>query len=264
MEFYSRKDLPQPPFEIARTDAELWDLVTSARLVPFVKAPLSLYNPPDPISGDYRYVPLFPYPFDQDYARLRVVSEKIRILTEDLETYPTDETWLEYFKSERRRLEGKAPESWLKVFEPSRKEAVQELAELRSESERLEAKFADIAGLYAGWDFTSGQHEFFLRQLNDAYYRRDHIESAKVLSRGRQATNPSENRKGSGSDKDSVRAYAKGVIECEPKITRTALADRIQKSIPEAQNYTTDTLIERTRNLFPDYTPLKPGRKPKK
>jgi hypothetical protein len=65
------------------------------------------------------------------------------------------------------------------------------------------------------------------------------------------------------SDKQIVRAYAKGVLENEPSITRTALADRIKKQLPEG-SYEPETLIEWIRDLFPDYTPLKPGRKPRK
>ncbi len=63
-------------------------------------------------------------------------------------------------------------------------------------------------------------------------------------------------------DKEKVRAYAKGVIDNGVSITRTALAEQIQKTYPDMK-YELRTYIDWIQNLFPDYTPLKPGRKKK-
>jgi hypothetical protein len=65
-------------------------------------------------------------------------------------------------------------------------------------------------------------------------------------------------------DKDIVRAYARGAIKHTHDMKRDALAEEIMTNTEEGSRYGLKTIVDWIRPLFPDYTPLKSGRKPKK
>ena len=64
------------------------------------------------------------------------------------------------------------------------------------------------------------------------------------------------------TDKQKVRNYAKGVIDSGTYITRAGLAEKIKHAFPSME-YQLRTFITWTQDLFPDYTPLRPGAKKK-
>jgi hypothetical protein len=127
--------------------------------------------------------------------------------------------------------------------------------------------------------------EQFILDLMDAYYMLHDVERIErqfhLPSQSTHQKNPGvmdrelEERLGSAhndqtskgkrinknKDKDIVRAYAKGIIKGNPDLTRGDLAAQIKEAVPENANYSEETLIDWTRDLFPDYSPLKPGRK---
>jgi hypothetical protein len=69
--------------------------------------------------------------------------------------------------------------------------------------------------------------------------------------------------KRANNDKMKVRAYAKGIIHSGATITRAGLAEQIKETYPEMK-YELRTYITWIQDLFPDYTPLTPGRKKNK
>lgn len=74
------------------------------------------------------------------------------------------------------------------------------------------------------------------------------------------ATQPEKNEKPQGN-KEKIRTFARGAIAADSGIRRPALAMKIKTSLPEASAYEPAYIEDMIRDLFPDYTPLKPGRK---
>jgi hypothetical protein len=62
--------------------------------------------------------------------------------------------------------------------------------------------------------------------------------------------------------KDVARIYAKGRLAGQPGIERNALVDEIKMRFPEMP--TDKTILDWIRDIFPDHSPLKPGRKKRK
>lgn len=181
MQFIHRLKITEAPFNLQLTDVELWDLVVSGRLQPFAKAPRRIaYGPPDQLSGDYDYDPIFPPPIDKKYERL----SKLRYLIRELRKFlakSDDEHWQGFVDGCKRRGD-KIPEDPTKFHEHTDsvlEESHRELDEYRPEAEALEAEFSDIARLYSDIEWSARGQENFLDGLNDAFFRRDQIETVK-------------------------------------------------------------------------------------
>lgn len=68
----------------------------------------------------------------------------------------------------------------------------------------------------------------------------------------------------SHSKKDRLLAYAKALIDSGSVNTRPELAEKVQKGLPEWKDNDPEYIIDLTRELWPDYTKYKPGRKAKR
>jgi hypothetical protein len=73
-------------------------------------------------------------------------------------------------------------------------------------------------------------------------------------------TQPEKSEKPQGN-KEKIRTYARGAIAADRAILRLDLAMKIKGDLPVASAYEPEYIIDMIRDLFPDYTGLKPGRK---
>ncbi|MGO9017366.1 MAG: hypothetical protein ACLQVJ_03350 [Syntrophobacteraceae bacterium] len=180
MEFYNRKDLKGTQFE----EIQLWEIVRSGRLIPFRKTTSTLHGPPDLISGDYGFAPLLPQNIQKRYDRLQTLRSTI-CRYRRYSKKSDDEVW--DLSAERRNLEAaeidpasaaftEALNEFINMRSEHLKSIESEIAEIRPEVDRLEKEFANLAGIYSRLDLTSFQHEEFLKQLEEAYFRLDQIE----------------------------------------------------------------------------------------
>jgi hypothetical protein len=168
-------------YKVDLSSLELWDHTKAARLIPFRKSKRwgwEAFN--DPISEGNAFIPIFPYPIQDDYDRLRFLQSKI-VEDERLLATSDEEEWGRYAANSKDQ--GRA-----------REKARLDIDAARTEAGALEEKFRDLSRLYERYELTQGQIENFMEQLKAAYYRRDNIESLKLDTQEHQEEQESSAR----------------------------------------------------------------------
>jgi hypothetical protein len=187
MEFYPREDLSKGPFNLELSDAELWDLVRSGRLLPFTKGSEQvLLGPADPLSGDNDYVPLFPSHLKAKYAQLMSLRSDMHSILKLL-AESDDVAWAKFVNYHiDYGTEPGEREEYIQKRAEELANMERKLVEIRPEADLLESEFADIANAYASLDLTGSRHAEFLMELNTAFFRRDQIEAVRYVDEPKQ------------------------------------------------------------------------------
>lgn len=251
MEFISRSELAQGPFNLQLSRTELLDMVRSGRLVPYRKVTAGRlhYGPPDLLSGSHVYEPIFPISLQQNYQRLK--NLRFFIHNEERWLKKSIEEELQDIRDDCARKQLPAPneERTIQYVEELRVETQEQLRGYLEEASGLGAEFDDLASLYACTHLTTHELDLFWEDLEDAYFERRQVEALKA-----------KRRKVDKEVWEKIHSYAVAAL-AKGRPTQCDLAVEIQRDVPGAGELEVETIVKRIRPVYPDYTPGRAGRK---